>query len=96
MKRSELIEKLAADYPGLATKDIKCAVETIFFGIVGALKNGDRVEMRGFGNFETRLHKAHTGRNPRTGEAFEVEAQSHVHFKASKLLLRKMNAPRSE
>lgn len=96
MTRAELIEILAADYPGLTAKDIKRAVETIFGEIVGALENGGRVEMRGFGNFETRRHKAYTGRNPRTGEAVEVRAQSHIHFKASKLLLRKMNAPRSE
>lgn len=96
MTRSELIEKLAADYPGLATKDIKRAVETIFFGIVGALENGDRVEMRGFGNFEAKRHAAKKSRNPRTGETVEVEAKRHVRFKASKLLLRRMNAPRSE
>ena len=96
MTRAELIEKLAADYPGLTKKDLKSVMETVFGKIVGALEDGGRVELRGFGNFETRLHKAHTRRNPRTGEAFEVEAQSHVHFKASKILLLKMNATRSE
>jgi integration host factor subunit beta len=96
MTRAELIEALSADYPDLTKGDLKRVVETIFGEIVGALENGDRVEMRGFGSFNAKFYGARKSRNPRTGETVNVEAKCQVRFKASKLLLGKMNAPGSE
>jgi integration host factor subunit beta len=91
MTRSELIDVLATEFPGLTQKDLRRTVESIFGAISFTLENGDRVEIRGFGSFQSKLHDAKKGRNPRTGETVEVKAKRHVRFKASKLLLRKMN-----
>ena len=96
MTRSELIDALATKVPGLTQKDRQRAVEAIFRQISNALENGDRFELRGFGSFEAKPLGARRARNPRTGEPLEVEAKRHVRFKASKLLLEKINTRSSE
>lgn len=92
MTRADLLDAIAKDFPGLGKKDLKRVVEAIFDEIIVAVEQGGRVEMRGFGNFETRLHKARMGRNPHTGDTVAIEEKRHVRFKASKLLLKRLNA----
>jgi integration host factor subunit beta len=66
-------------------------VLAVFDHIVSALAHGQRVELRGFGSFTTRRHKAHIGRNPRTGEGLSVIATAVPHFKAGRHLLGRLN-----
>lgn len=96
MTRTELIEKLAADYPGLTKKDLKRVVEAIFEAIMVGLENGDRVELRGFGSFEIRAWEGRIGRNPRTGVVVHVVPKRHVRFRGSKQLQERMTAARPE
>lgn len=96
MTRTELIEKLAADYPGLTKKDLKRVVEAIFEAIMAGLENGDRVELRGFGSFEIRAWEGRIGRNPRTGVVVHVVPKRHVRFRGSKQLQERMTAARPE
>jgi integration host factor subunit beta len=91
LTRSELIAALAADNPRLRQGDVELIVSAVFERIISALTHGGRVELRGFGSFTMRQHKAHTGRNPRTGEARPVTARAVPHFKASRELLRRLN-----
>ena len=91
MIRSELIEKIATDNPHLFQRDVESIVNTIFDEIIGAMANGDRVELRGFGAFSVKKRDARTGRNPRTGESVEVEAKSVPFFKTGKLLRDRLN-----
>jgi integration host factor subunit beta len=84
MIRSELIMRLAAQYPGLTHQNATRVVDAIFGEITDALARGGRVEVRGFGSFSTTERRARTGRNPRTGEAVEVEAKRAVRFKTGK------------
>lgn len=91
MIRSELIQKIAEENPHLFHRDVERIVATVFDEITSALSRGDRVELRGFGAFSVKKREARTGRNPRTGEAVEVEAKHVPFFKTGKLLRDRMN-----
>ena len=75
MTKSELIARLAEANPTLYHRDIEKLVNTVFDTITTALVEGNRVELRGFGAFSIRERKARLGRNPRTGEAVNVDAK---------------------
>lgn len=90
--KSELIAGLAADNPHLRAADIEIIVSTVFDEIAGALAQGTRVELRGFGAFTVKRRDARTGRNPRTGEAVPVIEKSVPFFKAGKELRERVNA----
>ena len=67
-------------------------VNAILDEVIGALKNGDRVELRGFGAFSVKSRGARMGRNPRTGSAVEVIAKRVPFFKTGKELRERLNA----
>jgi integration host factor subunit beta len=91
MTKSELIQLLANANPTLFHRDIERVVDTVFNEITNALTNGDRVEIRGFGAFSTKIRSARTGRNPRTGASVEVLEKFIPHFKTGKLLRDRLN-----
>ena len=91
MIRSELIQQIADENPHLFQRDVERIVNTIFDRITGAMAEGDRVELRGFGAFSVKKRDARTGRNPRTGEAVQVEEKHVPFFKTSKLLRDRLN-----
>ena len=91
MIRSELIQKIAEENPHLFQRDVERIVATIFDEVTGALVRGDRVELRGFGAFSVKKRDGRTGRNPRTGEAVEVEEKHVPFFKTGKLLRDRLN-----
>ncbi len=91
MTKSELIQRVAELNPHLYHRDVERIVTTIFEEISGALAQGDRVELRGFGAFSVKRRDARVGRNPRTGAAVQV-AEKHIpFFKTGKLLRERMN-----
>ena len=79
MIRSELIQKIADENPHLYQRDVERIVNTIFEEITEAMARGHRVELRGFGAFSVKQRESRTGRNPRTGEAVDVD-EKHVPF----------------
>ncbi|MCB1335594.1 MAG: integration host factor subunit beta [Roseivivax sp.] len=91
MIRSELIQKIADDNPHLYQRDVERIVNTIFEEITNAMARGDRVELRGFGAFSVKKRDARVGRNPRTGDAVEVEEKHVPFFKTGKLLRDRLN-----
>lgn len=91
MIRSELIQKIADENPHLYQRDVEKIVNTIFDEITGALSKGNRVELRGFGAFSVKKRDSRTGRNPRTGEAVEVDEKHVPFFKTGKLLRDRLN-----
>src|SRR3546814_15465797 len=95
MIRSELIQKLAEENPELTLQEVEKIVDLFFQEIVDRLAAGGRVELRGFGAFTTRSRDARTGRNPRTGEAVEVNAKRVPYFKPGKEMRERLNT-RSE
>ena len=91
MIRSELIQKLADENPHLYQRDVERIVNTVFEEIIEAMAKGNRVELRGFGAFSVKERDARVGRNPRTGEAVQVEAKAVPFFKTGKLLRDRLN-----
>ncbi|KGK80165.1 integration host factor subunit beta [Thalassobacter stenotrophicus] len=91
MIRSELIQKIADENPHLYQRDVERIVNTIFEEIIEAMAEGDRVELRGFGAFSVKKRDARLGRNPRTGDAVEVEEKHVPFFKTGKLLRDRLN-----
>ena len=85
MNKSELIAAVAKE-ADLTKKDAEAAVNAVTGVITDALKAGDKVQIVGFGTFETRARAARTGKNPRTGETIEIEASKVPAFKAGKAL----------
>ena len=83
--KSELVDVVAADVD-LTKVAAATAVDAVLATIAKALKQGDRVQLTGFGTFETRTRKARTGRNPQTGEAIQIAASKAPVFKAGKSL----------
>ena len=65
MTKPELVESVAAA-TGQAKPDIDRTLEAILYRVAGALAEGERVELRGFGIFEAKESKARMGRNPAT------------------------------
>jgi integration host factor subunit beta len=91
MIKSELIKRLMAQCPHLYERDIEKVVNTILEQIIGALREGDRVELRGFGAFTARRREAHNGRNPRTGAAVSVPVRALPFFKTGKEMRERLN-----
>ncbi|HVG47870.1 MAG TPA: integration host factor subunit beta [Rubellimicrobium sp.] len=91
MIRSELIQKIAEENPHLYQRDVERIVNTIFDRIIDAMSKGNRVELRGFGAFSVKKRDGRTGRNPRTGEAVEVDEKHVPFFKTGKLLRDRLN-----
>lgn len=92
MIRSELIQKLAEENPGLTVQEVEKILDLFFKEIVDRLSAGGRVELRGFGAFTTRAREARTGRNPRTGEQVAVSAKRVPYFKPGKEMRERLNA----
>ena len=91
MIRSELIQKIADENPHLSQREAERIVNTIFDRIIGAMAEGDRVELRGFGAFSVKKRDARVGRNPRTGDSVQVEEKHVPFFKTGKLLRDRLN-----
>ncbi|RYD67991.1 MAG: integration host factor subunit beta [Sphingomonadales bacterium] len=91
MIRSELVQLLVQDNPGLSVREVEQIVSVFFDEIVDRLSADGRVELRGFGAFSTRARDGRTGRNPRTGETVEVEAKRVPYFKPGKEMRARLN-----
>jgi len=92
MIKSELVQIIASRNPHLFIRDVENIINAIFDEISAALAEGNRVELRGFGAFSVKNRPARIGRNPRTGDAVEVEEKWVPFFKTGKELREKLNA----
>ena len=85
MNKAELIAAVAAAAE-ISKKDAETAVTATLDTITTALKEGDKVQLVGFGSFEVKSRAARTGRNPRTGEECLIPASRVVKFTPGKAL----------
>jgi DNA-binding protein HU-beta len=85
MTKADLIDSLArrAELPRQKAEEI---VNGFLDDIVAALKNGDKINVSGFGTFSISERRGRTGRNPKTGEAIEIAPSKVAKFKAGKVL----------
>ena len=91
MNKTEMTDCLDAR-TGLSKGAARDVVDGVFAIIGETLADGEEVRLPGFGTFGTRSRPAHTGRNPRTGEAVAISASTSPTFKAGKTLKDTVNA----
>ncbi len=89
MNKTELVAAVAAKTE-LTKKDAEKAVAAVLETVAETLAAGEKVQLVGFGTFETRAREARTAKNPRTGEAVEVAASRVPAFKAGQALKTKV------
>ena len=85
MNKSELINAMAKE-SGLSKKDSEKALKAFTDTVTATLKKKDKVQLVGFGTFETKSRAARTGRNPQTGKEIKIKASTAPVFKAGKAL----------
>jgi integration host factor subunit beta len=85
MTKADLVEEVIR-LTELPRKESETVVETIFDSIIAALRENDKIEIRGFGSFRTRQRRGRVGRNPKTGAKVEVPPKRIPYFKPSKEL----------
>ncbi|MCH9692013.1 MAG: integration host factor subunit beta [Gammaproteobacteria bacterium] len=91
MTKSELIEKIALRLDQLAVKDVELAIKVVLDTMSGALAQGERIEIRGFGSFSLHYRPPRTGRNPKTGDLVPLAGKFVPHFKPGKELRVRVN-----
>ena len=91
MKRSELVDELAKEYPHLYHRDIEKVVDVFYSSIADALANGQRVELRGFGAFSIKERAPRIARNPKNGDRVAVSSKKTVYYKPGKELKERIN-----
>ena len=85
MNKTELVDAIAKE-TGLSKKDSEKAVKAFTEAVSKELKKKGKVQLVGFGTFETAKRAARTGKNPQTGAAIKIPAATVPKFKASKAL----------
>ena len=90
MNKTELIAAVA-NKTDLTKKQAETAVQTALDTITETLKSGEKVQLVGFGVFETRTRPAHKGHNPMTGAEIDIAESKAATFKAGKSLKEALN-----
>lgn len=83
MNKSQLVEAMA-EKSGLTKKDCEKALAAYVETVIETLAKGEKVQLVGFGTFETRIHKERTNKNPSTGELQTIPASTVPAFKPGK------------
>lgn len=92
MTKSELIEILSRRQPHLKADDVDLAVKSLLEMMGGALAQGERIEIRGFGSFSLHYRPPRLGRNPKTGDSVALPAKHVPHFKPGKELRERVSS----
>lgn len=90
MNKSELVT-LVAEKTGFSKKDTEKTIDTMFAAIADVMAAGGKMQISGFGTFETKERAARTGHNPRTGEEIAIAAATMPVFKPGKVLKDKVD-----
>mgnify|MGYP000841232548 CR=1 FL=1 len=91
MNKTELVAAIA-EKAELSKKDAEKALKAFTETVAEQLKNGDKIQLVGFGTFEVAERAARTGQNPQTGKAIEIPASKAPKFKAGKALKDTVNS----
>lgn len=91
MTKRGIIEELMARRPGFSNRQAETIVNAMFEEMAKVLAHGGRIEIRGFGSFDTKQRRARQGRNPRTGDVVEVASKRVPFFRAGKELRAGLN-----
>lgn len=83
MNKSEFVAAIA-EKSGLTKRDVEAAVNAYHETVIETVKKGDKIQLVGFGTFETSKRAAREGRNPQTGETMKIAAATTPKFKPGK------------
>lgn len=92
MTKSALIDRVTEKVEGLTRKQTEIIIDTIFDGIKDTIAKGEKIELRGFGNFRLKQRRPRKARNPKTGNSVDVPAKRVLYFKVGKALKDALNA----
>ena len=90
MTKAELVDEVASVVQ-LTKKQAETIVNIVFDSIVDSLRNGQKIELRGFGSVSLHYRPPRTGRNPKTGTAVALPGKYVPHFKPGKELRQRVN-----
>jgi DNA-binding protein HU-beta len=85
MNKQDLIDRISSN-SGLTKKDVEKVVNGFLDEVTNALGSGEKVQLIGFGTFETRKRSSRSGRNPQTGDKIEIPESTVPAFKAGSRL----------
>lgn len=85
MNKADLVNNIAKK-SGLTKKDVETVLNNFLGEVTDALSSGNKVQLVGFGTFETRKRASRTGRNPQTGKEIKIPAANVPAFKAGNKL----------
>ena len=92
MSRPKLIKQLKKINLKLSQSELETVIDLFSNNIAKALKEGKKVELRGFGTFFVKeIKEKYSARNPKTRELMYIPKKNKVRFKASKILKKKIN-----
>tara|TARA_B100000886_G_C20325320_1_gene449972 strand:- start:560 stop:868 length:309 start_codon:yes stop_codon:yes gene_type:complete len=91
MLKSQILEKLQLKHNNLNPEDIDLLFSIFIKKITNSLKNGQNIEIRGFGTLSKKVNKAKEVRNPKTNEKLFKNQSYKLHFKIGKILHNKIN-----
>jgi len=91
ISKSDLIKQLKTNYPNILKKDLLKIFDIFLNEIKLALRNGERVELRGWGVFYQKTQKSRNSRNPKTSETVYTPEKKKINFKMSKELFKLIN-----
>ena len=89
--KSNLLKKLANNYPNFLRKDLSKLLDITLSEIENSLRKGERVELRDIFTLETRVQKARISRNPKTNEKIQTKQKKSIRFKMSKNWFKRLN-----
>ena len=91
MLKSEILDKLQKKHNNLSSEDIDLLFGIFLKKITDSLRNGQNIEIRGFGTLSRKINKEKYVRNPKTNEKIYKNESYKLHFKIGKSLHKKLN-----
>ena len=91
MLKSQILNKLHQKHSNLEPKDIETLFDIFIRKIINSLKDGQKIEIRGFGTLSRKNNKEKIVRNPKTNEKLFKTKSYKLHFKIGKILHKKIN-----
>ncbi len=93
MNKKDLVNELWQKFSDFRKKDLELILDLLFARLTQALKEGQRIEIRGFGRFVVKEQRSRRFKNPRTGEERKIPPRKRIIFKPGKDLLDRLNTP---
>ena len=91
MIKQDIVDNVA-NATGLTKVEVEAVLNESFGEIIRALSNNEKIELRGFGTFTTKLRNARIGRNPKTGDPVAIPQKKMPFFKMGKLMKERINS----